>query len=523
MALEKEQSVNDSYFQKESNSSMLYSTYARCKTNVFRIKHLMQDKFFRRTRLGPRINNLIKTIEEMMGKEDFDQAELKMFSQELRNVTNEPQYPNIPLRLRNKVTELLTFLEFSPPSQFTIQVPSDEHLLAMNGMIAGMDEDQHLRLKHIKDVIVQETNDINTVVHTDPSKMERHWQLLFQAIGEGNLELALQCFMNIPQTDLILKTMLSVHPADYLKEIISYSVAAAKHHRVVNQTPDIVYTSRTFEILVCDLATTLQCTTPVCVSFGLPTHHASASRAAGFCFLNKTAMLIKGVQDTPPQPVHALIIGTDVNRDDGLAKILWDHPTPYPICHVDIYDSRVYPNQNKQWINQEFGSQGTTLSSLTTHWQNDTYHYFALDLAQHTRVKGTIHPALSFAIGTMKQQLSQAKTDGYKIMLVLPTGWDSHADETAPCGRLLDQEHELSLRTAYKHRFTNQDLRYFYEEFFTLYQQYSDIVTCVYWGLEGGYEPTMYVEQLKNFLSQLQLKLLPPTHDQSSSARPASK
>ncbi|RUR04543.1 hypothetical protein [Legionella sp. km772] len=222
---------------------------------------------------------------------------------------------------------------------------------------------------------------------------------------------------------------------------------------------------------------------------------------------NKTALLMKNAELNHAKPLKYVVIGTDVNRDNGLCEVLNHSLSHLEVCHVDIFDSRVYPGQDFADINLEFTEKPKKHKIGINEWQHHQYHYYAVDLAQQPRaVKTDIHPALLFALNQLEGQITAAKTADQLIMLLLPTGWDSHQDETAFCGKLIDGQ-LMSEADAKKYRFNNQDLVYFYEQVLQLYKANKESVAGIYWGLEGGYDQAMYTQQIPLMLTTLALQL----------------
>jgi len=140
-------------------------------------------------------------------------------------------------------------------------------------------------------------------------------------------------------------------------------------------------------------------------------------------------------------------------------------------------------------------------------WQHDKFHYYAVDLALQPRPKQTdIHPALLFALGQLEEQIKQAQMAHLQIMLFLPTGSDSHEDETAYCGKSIDGR-LMTATEAKTYRFNNQDLVYFYEQVLQLYKANKESIAGIYWGLEGGYDRAMYEAQIPLLLATLASQL----------------
>lgn len=133
-------------------------------------------------------------------------------------------------------------------------------------------------------------------------------------------------------------------------------------------------------------------------------------------------------------------------------------------------------------------------------WQRGNLDYFAVDLSRTLRKSGLVHPALVFALAKIEEQIEEAKKNHQKVALFLPTGWDSHEEETAYCGKYVDGE-LMGAAEARKTRFNSKDLTYFYESLFKLYQENKTHIERIYWGLEGGYDRTMYEQQVQLLMS----------------------
>ena len=376
----------------------------------------------------------------------------------------------------------------------------------MKAMPAGGEEDQKMRLTHMAELV--STHAAVPVTTTDELELSAQWQQLFKLIDLGKMHLALALLEHMAAKDPILQLILTVHPLEYIQSLINYSIEAqSKGFKKLNS--DILITPKTFELLIKDLATSLCHRSPLYFSFGLPSHHAFNSMGSGFCLLNKTAILMKNAELTHSKPLRYIIIGTDVNRDNGLCDVLRSSLSHLDTTHIDVFDSRVYPGQDFEDINSEFSRKPKELSKGIREWRHERMHYFAVDLALETRTKATnIHPALIFSLRQLHEQIEQAQAEKQQIMLFLPTGWDSHEDETAYCGKLVDGA-LMTKADAKKHRFNNEDLVYFYEQVLQLYKTNKESIAGIYWGLEGGYDRSMYEEQIPLLLATVssQLKL----------------
>ena len=401
--------------------------------------------------------------------------------------------------------------------QCLLQIPSTNDITLMKHMTAGASEDQSERQSHMAQQIIEFENQFPylPILTTDQVILPEYWYQLFAAINKGKKEQALKLFAEIPSNDIILKSLNAVHTPEYIHELIINCIDSHKTGmKQVNN--DIVVTPGTFEVLIRDIGTTLLYPTKIRFSFGLPSHHAFSQQGTGFCILNKTAIVIKHAELTHSEPLKYIIIGTDVNRDNGLCNILMQTASHLDICHIDIFDSRVYPNQDHHYINQELNHDGIDVGQNIMCWQKKSLNYYAVDLSETVRSKTKIHPALQFALDKIKENIKNAKINGQKIMLLLPTGWDSHENETAYCGKFINGQ-VVAQSATYKYRFNDGDLECFYEKLLDLYQENSDFIEGLYWGLEGGYDKTMYEHEIrlllhiinKQFFSEYQSQFTP--------------
>lgn len=412
------------------------------------------------------------------------------------------------------------FFESPKPAEFAgktpsffIQIPAKMHIEKMCGMCAGGEEDQRQRLMHMVRVIekIQEEIPSLPLVTSEQMPLTREWNALLAAIREGKNETALVLLNAIPARDALLKAILSVHPMPYLQKLIEYSIAA-KASGIKKLNADTIITPATLEILIHDIATTLLNPAKIKFSFGLPTHHAYSEEGSGFCILNKTAILLKHAASIHEKLLKYIIIGTDVNRDNGLCEVLMHTASEMDICHIDIFDSRVYPWQKHDDINKEFQYKNTTISEQNIPcWSKNQLDYYAVDLSLTTRRTSSVHPALLFSLKKLKETLEDAKQNSQKIMLFLPSGWDSHEDETAQCGKSVNGK-MMDKTSAKKMRFNDMDLIYFYQNILSLYMDNKEYIEEIYWGLEGGYDRCMYERQIQ-FMFQVILPKLMPEND----------
>lgn len=390
-----------------------------------------------------------------------------------------------------------------------IQIPSVKDLEQMHDMPAGAQEDQFERLQHMTQVITefQSRNPSLPIINTDQVLLPKHWLQLFAAIKEGNQKESLRLLAELPQTDKLLRSILAVHPLSYLHEVVSYCLQA-QQKGFKKLSSDILITPGTFEVLIKDIALTLFHFKKFHFSFGLPTHHAFSEEGSGFCILNKTAILMKYLESVSSKLLKYIVVGTDVNRDNGLCDILMNIASDMDVSHLDIFDSRVYPHHDTGFISELFEHDGQPEGQKIQSWKQNKFEYFAIDLSLTARKTEEIHPAIIFALEKIKEQMEQAKKNHQKVALFLPTGWDSHEEETADCGKYVNGEY-MADSEARKTRFNTKDLTYFYEHLFQIYHENRESIEKIYWGLEGGYSQKMYEHQVGLLLSIIMKNLAP--------------
>ncbi|BCA94828.1 acetylpolyamine amidohydrolase [Legionella antarctica] len=482
----------------------------------------MNRKFFIEPSLSlleKRILCCITNISSSNPEEIQTSSRLKDYLLELKNYTQDTEFANIGLGLKREALKLLQSLDDqmnSEPSECFIQIPSEQHVEQMKGMPAGGIEDQNIRLIHMSNAIRkgQKKHSMLPVITTEDVSLPQVWEELFAAINKGCKKEAFALLKQISSQDRIFQPLLAVHPIDYLKKIISYSIDAQRTGlKKINA--DILITPHTFELLIKDIATTLMHPAKCYFSFGLPTHHAFSRESSGFCIFNKIAILIKNAELTHPNPLKHIIIGPDVNRDNGLSAVLRESFSCLDICHIDIFDSRVYPHQDHSFIEYEFQTQGKAEQQQIKSWHQNQMDYYAVDLKLTIRSSISIHPALLFSLGKIKENIVNAKRTGQKIVLYLATGWDSHENETAYCGKFIN-DRMMSQSEAGTTRFNDGDLSYFFEEILTLYSENKELIESIYWGLEGGYERRMYEKQIQLMLDTIDGQLLHEDINQSS-------
>lgn len=450
------------------------------------------------------VDKLLMDVNILLSLPTKDLKKLRAYQNQLQGYLTNSNQSGRTKRMINKALDETAAHLAVELAECLIQIPSATDLSAMTAMPAGADEDQQSRLSNMSKLVRQHsTLPIKT---TDELNLNDAWQQLFKLINLKEKAQALAQLQHLASTDPLLQLIMTIHPIEYLKTMISYCIdAQAKGYKRLNS--DILITPKTFELSIKDMATSLSASAPLYFSFGLPSHHAFSDAGSGFCLFNKTALLMKNAEAQRSNALKYVIIGTDVNRDNGLCNILNQSMSHLDICHVDIFDSRVYPGQDFTVINHEFRQKPKNHTAGINEWQHDKMHYYAVDLALEPRATASdIHPALVYALKQLEEQIQQAKSTKQQIMLLLPTGWDSHQDETAYCGKFVAGR-LMPDSEAKKYRFNNQDLVYFYEQVLQLYKVNKESIAGVYWGLEGGYDRAMYTEQIPLLLTTLALQL----------------
>lgn len=472
----------------------------------------MEGKFFKKPQqeiFEKEIRSYVKKIKGYDEEELTQHSDLPQYIMEAETFMLTPGFIKLPSDLKKQVRDIHKLLiklykissKTETPNCF-IQIPSSEHIRLMEGMPAGGTEDQASRLANMSAVVeqVHTENPMLPVSSTDiPLPLE--WERVFFAINQGDKKAAIELFKAIPREDKILQPLLRVHPSGYMQELIILCInAQLTGYKTLNA--DIVIKPRTFEILIRDLATTLMNPAKLRVSFGLPTHHAYSEEGSGFCIINKTAILMRHVALNHFDPLRYVVVGTDVNRDNGLCDILRFFCSDMSICHVDIFDSRVYPWHDHSHIEKEFQKSATSAGNKIKCWTQGQFNYYAVDLSLTVRNKISVHPALLFALEKIKETINQAIEHQTKVFIILPTGWDSHQAETAPCGKLIGNHMMAEYETTIS-RFNDGDLNYFFNAILKLYNKNKEHVEGIYWGLEGGYEPEVYTKQIASMLNTI--------------------
>lgn len=490
-------------------------------------------------KLQKRASGYLIEIEKALHAANLSESRLLIFSRHLNQLLGEPEYKHLSARMKKRIdkAQLVLLHRLSPDAAHSdsdgeedalhvtdfddlpeldnlappliVQIPSATDLKYMQGMIAGIDEDQAERLGNMTRLL-QDFPDLPTIT-TDALFLNTHWNALFKAIDDNTPRIAARLFSDIPDDDPILNPLLAVHTRSYLKKLVLYSISA--HRKGLHAlNDDVVVTPKTFELLIRDLATSILIPAPVCFSFGLPSHHAFSDRANGFCLINKTAVMMQHMANISPVPLKFIVIGLDVNRDDGLCNVLREKLSHLDICHVDVFDSRVYPMDGSVHIDQEFGVRRSHGAPASSAWKQGNYVYHAQDLSLEYTQKspatpGMLHPAIDFAITKAQEEIKRAIRQGKKIAILLPTGWDSHCKETANCSKMFEHD-VLSDEESRMCRFNDRDFGLFNYLIMTCFQDNREHISHLYWGLEGGYERGMYEYQAKKLLEAIDFRLI---------------
>lgn len=415
----------------------------------------------------------------------------------------------------------------------TIQTPCDADLRGMKELVAGGVDNQRDRLQKIKTAVYQqflnqllvETQDISTVDWIDRFP----WLVLCEAIRTNNASLVEMAFAQVPLDNEILRALLEAHSRDYLVNLIQTcaTLKPDEYRELVPGDSDVVIGQHSFELFINDLITTLEQRREFNFSFGLPSHHAYRDKAAGFCLFNKTATLIGYEQLHASGVLHHVIVGMDVNRDNGLCEIIMGGSDDYICTHLDIYDSRVYPWQDTQYIEKAWNYPGTKENNMTT-WHKGNRYYKSIDLADRIlRRKGhKRHPVIDLIIAELETVLIMAKLNQELVILYLPTGWDSHNEETASPGQRINGKSWLTREQSMRCRFNDADWDYFNRQFFTLYERYAVNILRMYMQLEGGYTDEVNFKQVASLAGAMKeclgkLIATESAHPASSSSEPA--
>jgi len=305
-------------------------------------------------------------------------------------------------------------------------------------------------------------------------------------------------YSRIPQEDLLRKALESIHPKNYLlQNVIPACIVELK---CLEQ--DVIYTHEYFQATLEEIEQICHSDYDVMFNLGLPSHHAFVNKPAGFCIINKLAVMM-AYEKLQHADLDFFVIGLDVNQDNGLMNCLKEARNQVfsgsDIKHIDVYDSGVYPYPIKNDIQQEFNRAFDPEEN--PHYSSDSYEYCVFDLSVNPRkIESSIHPVMKKSIDQLETKLKNLNKDK-KLMVVVPLGWDSHQKETAPCGKMIKideyTEKKLTYTQALNMRFSDHDMDFFYNELFKLKNKYPDKIHRILISLEGGYNNTVNKKQIK--------------------------
>jgi acetoin utilization deacetylase AcuC-like enzyme len=396
------------------------------------------------------------------------------------------------------------------PKGLAVQMPSQKYLNKMRGMPAAWKDDQKSRLKKVKKTVKKAAIAYDFISADTPKKYDHEniniatWKALFKLISQGKHLDAVEYFKTRMTKDTLYQALLTAHNQDYIEELITYC-CKAKIKALSLSDGDILITNATFEILIMDLIAVITNRHQMTFSCGLPTHHASQNKGSGFCSLNKLAVLMAYDHLLDKRALHPLVIGTDVNQDNGLHDILFNKfGRTFKTTHIDIFDSRVYPWPEMQGY-EESSRYDITEKKHQTRSGYKTYH--AINLADNPRPSPeAIHPVINYLMLNTMTQIYEAKEQHKKLALYLPLGWDSHQGEIAPCGaevkinklsRALSEEETLNMR------FNDNDMRELYCFFQLLIETHADDIHSITLFLEGGYTDKILLAQIPQLITTL--------------------
>ncbi|MBI2786135.1 MAG: hypothetical protein HYX60_07475 [Legionella longbeachae] len=347
-------------------------------------------------------------------------------------------------------------------------------------------------------ILNNEKIEINCKANTD----EKTWDDLFSLINqttkntltENKITELEQVYLSIPEKDPLLKALESIHDQLYLVEDIIPNCIKQF------QEGDIVYSHHYFQMALEEINQVANLNYDFLVNIGLPSHHAFVGKASGFCIINKLAVLM-AIEKSKQPNLHFAIIGLDVNQDDGLKDCLRNARNGVfkgsNLQHIDVHDPRVFPWPKKEIIKEEFKSAKTKHEEDNPRYFVDKYEYSIFDLSKNKRKQeGSIHPVIKKSLEQVEESIKKL-ADNEKIMIVVPLGWDSHQEETACCGRRLNNGRFLSKDESIYERFSDTDMEYFYNALCDLKKTYASKVHKVLVSLEGGYNNELNKKQIK--------------------------
>jgi len=415
----------------------------------------------------------------------------------------------------------------------TVQVPCERDLAAMKKMVAGGRDDQQQRIQKIKDAVykyfpeerIVETRALNSDYWVD----RLPWDIVCECIRRNDPVLLDMAFANISADDPLLEALLVAHSREHLFFVMHQcaKLGPDEHRELVPGEPDVMIGQHSFELFIYDMISSIEQRRSLNLSFGLPTHHAAHDKANGFCVFNKTAALMAfeqaRVRGKRNLHLHHMIVGLDVNRDNGLNRINMEDKSEMFVTHLDVYDPGVYPWDTVEDINAQLGQEGVKENKMTV-WQKEFHTYKSIDLADPDlqRKGNERHPIIDLVLSELETALIIAAAHKESVIIYLPTGWDSHVGETAAAGKMVHGRW-LTPKQSHARRFNDADWTYFNEAFMDMVQRYSSNIVRVYWQLEGGYADQVNQNQvaiLANTWLDSKKELSPPgpssSHAESS-------
>lgn len=387
------------------------------------------------------------------------------------------------------------------PALFNELPAAGEHLEASQGH----------RLSLIKETICKHS-DYQDIHNEQDAKALKDllvpWHPLFHAIGLSDYKKALVVLNNLLESkNNLLQLLLKVHDSKLLMQLVEActNLSDGSAAELYPEDEDCIVTSQTFEALIKDICQSVCHTKKINLSIGLPTHHAHYQKASGFCLLNKTAVMIHHLQQkntgmTKPLP---FIIGTDVNRDDGLLDIMI-RDKAMPFIHIDICDLRVYPNEKIDSLKANLSTLGfdyrrTKRAHIFVRGEQH-YHLVNLDDYKFEPAPGRMHPALQYA----RNELTHILKANKKIHLILASGFDSSKHETSACAMPNHKNGQFFSQQDFNaKRFDNSDFESFFHFIANTLTKYPDNIEHLYYSLEGGYKYEIYQKMSRMVMDKM--------------------
>jgi acetoin utilization deacetylase AcuC-like enzyme len=365
--------------------------------------------------------------------------------------------------------------------------------------------------------------------------------------------------------DILALALIKTHSKEYITKVIHACCQAQEKNTATTigimpmdmteeeyknepSCSDLVVTGATFEFIISELIASIENRHKIQLSINLPSHHATAEMGSGFCVFNSMAIISATDEMIAAQhgkEITKIIVGIDVNHDDGLSDIWWHDDSNHYYKHIDIFDSRVFPLYQDCNLTEHLAGHlllatdekrktriETIYSEIPEQWiqyKLDGNNYTAVNLKYMQRMPyatpdnpNNIHPALIFTIAQIKTELTKSKSESRQAVIYIPMGWDSHVNEQAGCSgfRKVKQSHSSYHKDRIKSRFTHQDMEFFYRQIANLLinPNYKDIIESVFFTLEGGYTKQVNDQQLQLFLNIFS-KLQPKKRQSFASSR----